>query len=544
MANQSYLKLLPYWQIVGDCYEGVEAIKRPERAFVYLPPQPAEREEIHKGKEFAASRYAFRKQVASYENFFKTTIDDIVGLMSKNKPKMRFGIENDDESPKEILDMRFKGNRFCDGLAGLKARINHAQTLFGRYGLLLDVVTDDQGLNPEFCVTEYPAYSVLDGDYFESTFDNRKRLRWILLDESTRKFSDQTKSWNICQRRRLLGLDAQGYYYNALWEGNDVEGLWTQFDLNNPQESDVYKLIYPTYQGELLTFIPFTVCNVDRLGVDAWEPPPYLDVAQIAVGNYVVDSWYKMGLYQFSTPTLAVMNAKRTENNIRLGGVLWLDSATSGPAASAQIIETSGSALSELRNAKQELKDALKYSSIRDLLDGAGANSSGDAIKLRTASGTAAIATIDKTSARAIEEQLRFAAIWTGATPEEAFDRITFEADTSYLGQEFQLQSVVSFIQANSQNKFLSRQNAYSILEKTFPDVISNFEDNEAQMLSEESTLTPNNAFAPLIGAVNASFGQEGINDKQGQEPSQNSEDESAKPVEKKEDKEKENDKK
>ncbi len=48
----------------------------------------------------------------------------------------------------------------------------------------------------------------------------------------------------------------------------------------------------------------------------------------------------------------------------------------------------------------------MKYSSIRDLLGEAGANSSGDAIKLRTASGTAAISTIDKTGAKAIEEQL------------------------------------------------------------------------------------------------------------------------------------------
>lgn len=544
MANLSYLNLLPYWQIVGDCYEGVEAIKRLERARVYLPPQPAEREEIDKGKEFAGSRYAFRKQVASYENFFKTTIDDIVGLMSKNKPKMRFGIENDDESPKEILDMRFKGNRFCDGLSGLKARINHAQTLFGRYGLLLDVVTDDQGLNPEFCITEYPACSILDGDYFASTFDNRKKLRWVLLDETTRKFNDETKSWNLCQRRRLLGLDANGYYYNALWEGSDVEGLWAQFDLNNPQENDVYSLVYPTYQGRYLEFIPFTACNVDRLGVDAWEPPPYLDVAQIAIGNYVVDSWYKMGLYQFSTPTLAVMNAKQSEKDVRLGGVLWLNSAINGPAASAQILETSGSALAELRNAKQELKDALKYSSIRDLLDGAGANSSGDALKLRTASGTAAIATIDKTSARAIEEQLRSAAIWAGATPEEAFDRITFEADTSYLEQEFQLQSVVSFIQANSQNKVLSRQNAYSILEKTFPDVISNFEDNEAQMLSEENDALSNGALNPLIGAINASFGQSGINNSQGQEPFQNGENEPPENVENKDKEKREDDEK
>ena len=503
--NDSYLELLPLWQIVGDCYVGVEAIKRSDRTYVYLPPQPAERKELESGKEWSGTRYAFRKQVASYENFFKTTIDDIVGLMQKNKPKMRFGVKNDDESPKEILDMRFKGTRYGDGLSGLKSRLNRAQTLYGRYGLLLDVVTDDQGLNPEFCITEYPAFSILDGDYFESAFDNRKKLRWVLLDESTRKFNPESKKWLDCRRRRVLGLNSEGRYYNAAWEGDEVDGIWAAFNLDDPQESADYSLVYPTYQGACLDFIPFTACNVDRLGIDAWEPPPYLDVAQIAVGNYVVDSWYKMGLYQFATPTLVVANAEADEKNVRLGGVLWLHSAiNSSHGASAQILETSGSALSELRNAKQELKDALKYSSIRDLLDGAGANSSGDALKLRTASGTAAIADIDKTGARAIEEQIRFAAIWAGATKNEASDRITFEADTTYLGQDFQLQSVVSFLQANSQNKMLSRQNAYSILERTFADVISNYEDNEAQLMTEEDSGFPSGAVNPLLSALNA----------------------------------------
>ena len=93
---------------------------------------------------------------------------------------------------------------------------------------------------------------------------------------------------------------------------------------------------------------------------------------------------------------------------------------------------------------------------------------------------------MDKTGARAIEEQIIFAAIWAGATFKEAYDRISFEADTTYLGAEFQISSVVSFMQANKDARFLSKQNAYSVLERTFPGVISNFQDNEAQ-LEEDS---------------------------------------------------------
>ena len=513
MVNESYMKLLPLWQIVNDCYEGVEAIKSPSRSFMYLPPQPAERKELEAGRDISASRYMFRKNVATYVNFFRPTINDIVGLMQKNKPKMRFGVKDDNESPQAILDMRFKGTRYGDGLTGLKTRLNHAQALFGRYGMLLDVVTDQDGLNPEFCITEYPAFSILDGDYFESNYDNRKQLRWVLLDESTRKFMPNTKTWRDCPKRRVLGVNADGVYYNAVWEGSDVDGVWASFDLDNPQPSDQYELIFPAYQGEYLDFIPFTVCNVDRLGIDSWQPPQYLDVAQIALGNYIVDSWYKMGLYQFATPTLVITNAKASEKNVRLGGVIWLNSSSSGSqSAGATILETSGSALSELRNAKQELRENLRYSSISDLIDGAGANSSGEALKLRTASGTAAIATMDKTGARAIEEQIRFATIWAGATKDEAVNRITFEADTTYIGQDFQLQSVVAFLQANSSSKILSKQNAYSILERTFPDVISNYEDNEMQIISDEEESFAQGQQNVLINALEAIQGQSNIN--------------------------------
>ena len=526
--NEAYFKLSPLWQVVSDCYEGVEAIKRPERAYVYLPPQPAERREIESGKNMAGTRYMFRKQCASYENFFKTTIDDIVGLMSKNKPKIMFGVQDDSESPQDVQDMRYKATRYSDGLTGLKMRVNLNQTLYGRYGLLLDVITDGDGLNPEFCVTEYPCFSILDGDYFDSNYDTRKRLRWVLLDESTRVFSDETKSWKNLPKRRILGVDSEGRYYNAVLTGSNVEKTWLSFNFDAPVPDEGCEIIYPRYQGATLDFIPFTVCNINSLGVDGWTPPPYLDVAQIAVGNYVVDSWYKMGLYQFATPTLVISNAKASEDkekSVRLGGVLWLNSAAnSSHSATAQILETSGSALSELRNAKQELKDALQYTSVRALIGESGANASGDALKLRTASGTAAIAAMDKTGARAIEEQIRFAAMWAGATKDEATERITFEADTTYLGQDFQLASVVSFIQANEQSRILSKQNAYSILERTFPDVISSFEDNEEQKLSDEDA-----GFSPVASMSNPLFNlmrQQGEGASEDQEEEENGEDE------------------
>lgn len=524
-----YLRARRLWKLVGDCYAGTEAIKNGGDAKLYLPPRPFESEEIRKAViPFERNAYGLRRHAATYENFFKPTIDDIVGLMQKNKPTVRFGVADDAESPVEVRDMASWGNRFNDGLCGLKQRLNFGQVLHGRYGLLLDVVADENGLEPAFRTTEYPAPQILDGEELESSSGaERSKLRWVLLDESTRRFRPETKTWSAWRRLRLLGLDGANRYYNAIFEGFDassVRGAWREFDLDNPTESSgsgfaATRVVYPTFKGRTLDFVPFTCCNVDRLGLDVWQDPPYLDVACVAVGNYVVDSWYKTALFHCATPTLVVCNAARESEGLRLGGTIWTKSAANHPV-NVSLLETSGSGIAEMRAAKEELKASLRYSSIRDLLDGAGANSSSDAIRLRTESGTAAIAAADRAGARAIEEQLCFASLWAGASRDETRDRISFEADVSYLGTEVRLESVVAFLSTNAQVGILSNANVYALLQKSVPGVFSSFEDNEAQKTLDEE--------AAREAGLGAAFGASGELDDEDDEDDEPNEDDAA----------------
>jgi len=76
---------------------------------------------------------------------------------------------------------------------------------------------------------------------------------------------------------------------------------------------------------------------------------------------------------------------------------------------------------------------AVKSMPIVGMLESVGANTSGTAITLRTAAGTATIGAIDRAGAHAIEEQLCFAAKWSGMSREEAGENISYEVDTSYM---------------------------------------------------------------------------------------------------------------
>lgn len=483
-----YHSLPRLWKLCQDCYLGTPAIKHPKNANLYLPKTTRE---ISDEKHNPHSRiYAFRLSHTTYENFFQSVINDAVGIMQKNPPHVSFSQTQSQGIAKEVIDISVYGNKFNDGLKGLKWRLNFNQALFGRYGLLLDIVTDESGESPRFVITEYTADQILEGEEGESRANGHANIKWIRLDETKMKFDSKTKIWRNFPKYRILGIDAQGYYYSATIEGDNFLADWTSFDFERPSESSFAELIYPTFRGEYLTFIPFTVCNATKIGYTSWQFPPFYDVATLGIGVYQMDSVYKKALWNHACPTLGIFNASlNVEENehVYLGDLLELQSSGQYPA-DAKMLETSAAGLQEMRLSKMEMKETLKYFAIRDLLDGAGANSSGDAIELRTTSGTASIAAIDHAGALAIEEQLIYAAIWSGETPETAADKISYEADTSYLNSELLLQSVVSLINSNTNpdgTPVLSKENIYRILQKTLPDTLSSFEDNVAQAEKE-----------------------------------------------------------
>ena len=101
MTNENYEKLLPLWEYAADCYEGAERVKFGPNAAKYLPMSSIEYEELAQNRvPQDRSRYAFRRRIASYENFYRAIVDDLAGMMRRNPAHVRFGAVSDEESPK------------------------------------------------------------------------------------------------------------------------------------------------------------------------------------------------------------------------------------------------------------------------------------------------------------------------------------------------------------------------------------------------------------------------------------------------------------
>lgn len=470
MLNSIHLEMVPIWHFVDDVYRGAIAVKDARCRKDYLPPLPSEREN--------EALYQVRLNLAHFENAFRPLIDGIVGIMQKNPAKVRFGAASPYESPAEVRDLDVYGNAYGDGLSGLKWRLNHAQALFGRYGLLLDVQNDPATHRAALIIREYPPEKILDG----------QQGQWYLLDESTCCFDQSDKQWKQRTQWRVLALDAAGKYYSCpiTGERREVERKWKDFSLDFP----THQAVYPAFKGKIIDFIPMTVCNAKTIGIDHWELPPYYDAAVTVIDAYRTDSFYRKAIANHATPTLVIKNGTTGTGPDgkpippRMGGVIFTTSSDAHPA-DISILETTGTGLNALLDAKEDILGGLKRVSIQALLDGAGANSSGEAIQLRMLTGTASIAEIDQAGGKAIEEQLCFAACWAGADRDQAGERISYEIDSSYAKSDFTLGEIVDLMNVNATRGLLSPKAEYELLRQKVPS-LPDWEDNRKQRPTKE----------------------------------------------------------
>ena len=153
-------------------------------------------------------------------------------------------------------------------------------------------------------------------------------------------------------------MDKNDQYYSAELNGDDVDGLWQAFDLGEPEKmvNPNVKVRYPKFNATMLNFIPFTVCNVDRLGIDKWQEPPFLDMAHSTINAYNADSLHKQAMVNHASPTLVALNAK-IPDNATLGGVMTITGAIENLKADVRMLETNAGGLAEMGRSAESIRE-------------------------------------------------------------------------------------------------------------------------------------------------------------------------------------------
>lgn len=392
LAFRDYPCLAESRQRVDDCLAGQKKIKKEGEK--YLPPDKWQKKNR---KDYAA--YLFR---SLFFNFTRKTLNRYVGMLDMGEPDITFGNEN------KMAFFRDRSTVYGTGLKALQRKINIAQLKHGLCGLLLESTGNN---DYPFIIQQYHANDFLRTDFI--TNEGESYAKFVLLDESAWVYDMRSKRDILQPRLRVLGLDANGEYYQA---GIQLED-WRNFDVDEP--GDI--AIYPDYLGKRFDRIPFTWCGASSLSGSSFDEPPILNVADAEISLYQLYADFRQVIYMTGQSPLVISGFKGKnveEIQKELKELIVGSGAIAGlpEGVTAAYLEMAASSLGLIAQEVQRLIDLCTQDALSLTQN---ANQSGVAVQLIQDSNISPLQIINSTAGDAITDQLRYAAKWMGLSDDE-----------------------------------------------------------------------------------------------------------------------------
>ena len=465
------------WDRCRDIFAGSDCVKELDEK--YLPKSRWHRNGGADGKQ----DYEDYKARAIFFSYLKDAIETSLGVLKKGEPTIKL--------PPQIAFMEKSASVYHDGLVELKGKLDATIMLTGCAGLSLEVNSQGNGNTerPDFFINLWQPESIKDKNFEHDELTGESYATLVLLDESEMRFDKKTKLRVPEAKWRIMGLDSEKRYYTALIRPEQ----YADFDLENPpvaaDQSDpqMGEAVYPMYHGDMFNRIPFTFVNATDLSGGHYEDPPLYDLVDLVIALYRGDADYRQTLHftasDFYKHTGCNDPNKQRKLSVGAGGILHL-----GMDEDIAVVSSPGGGANLQKEALLSLHGQCQQR-IMTLLN-VGANQSGAALEIMQNSKSARIEPINQNTANAIEEQLRYAAEWTGMSREQAHQEVMFKAskieDTSLVIS--QLQSLWHAIVA--ENYPLTRRDFHTLQRKaniTQNDFEQNNEELEIERAEQEA---------------------------------------------------------
>ncbi|MBG5894845.1 DUF4055 domain-containing protein [Providencia rettgeri] len=374
--HPQYIAAKNSWQIMQDAIAGEEKIKQSGETYLSKSAGMVEAEKLGESAKKIYEGYINRAQ---YPLWVQDSLRTMIGLVSKLTPEI--SIPN-----KQLQGLEENATSDGFGLKQLFIRIVLNLLEYGRCGLLIDV--DQKGI-PYFAL--YDALSIT--NWKENSVGGRKDLNLIVLEEqfsnSEDKFGHDTKTVH-----RVLEL-VDGKLVVSLYDGDSIEDRT------------------PRLGQDLLTFTPFIFCgttdNASNVGTI-----PLLTMAKAALKSYQLSADYYQSLHHTAHPQPWVSNLSDGDD-ITVTGVMaaWLLPKDS----QCGYLEITGVGIDKT---KAEM-DAQKNSALEagaKVID-TKAQESGEARRARQDDQHASLHSMVMCAAEAVEQGLKYMAIWLNFNPDE-----------------------------------------------------------------------------------------------------------------------------
>lgn len=412
--NPLWHEFITEWEKMRQTYRGERIVK--EAGTRYLPPTSgmvADGMQVAESPGFKA--YQSYRARAAFPDSVTAAVDGMLGVMHRKPPII--------ELPAVMEPMREMATIKHESLEMLLRRINEAQLIFGRCGLLADFPDQQVSADSLPYIALYQAERITNWDEGDRDLNVIDSLNLVVLDESeferVRGFE-----WELKQKFRVLILGDQlvnenpgeGAVYSAGVFHEDTTLQWNEADM-----------VTPMVRGQTLDEIPFVFINTRDI-VPTPDDPPLLGLANAVLTIYRGEADYRQALFMQGQDTLVITGGD-PESSARVGANSQLHVPQGGDA---KYIGVDSKGLPEMRMALENdyARAAEQGGQLMDSVSRA--RESGDALKIRVAARTANLNQLALTGAFGLEQSLRQIAKWIGANPEEVIviPNLDFVADT------------------------------------------------------------------------------------------------------------------
>jgi hypothetical protein len=470
--HPDFITRLGEWLQMADTYAGERAVKA--KRLEYLP---ATEGMVQDGmtnvsapgwKDYEA--YLLR---AYYHDVVKDAVKAMVGIMH-NKPAVI-------KLPKRLEGMLEKATIQGEGLQMLLRRINVAQLVYGRCGLLVDVPQAMDANKATPYLSFYNPERIINWDA-GTLNEGMNELELVVLNEGG--YRREGFTWKTEQKYRILTRGGAPELASG-WERPPVGAPFgVCVKVNDTSMPLLEEFIYPSIGGKTLDQIPFVFIGANDL-VPEPEVSPLLGLSNLALAIYRAEADYRQTLYLQSQNTLVIIGGAVDEaapDKLRVGNKGLIDLKMGGDA---KYIGASAAGLGEMRQSLQSDKDAAAAEGVAFLDVGNARGESGEALRIRVAARTTTISSVAQCAGAGLEQALKFAAEWVGEDPEE----VSVEPTTDFADQTVAGAALLAFMQAKQLGLPLSLRSMHRMMklndmtEMDFEEENEQIEEEAASML-------------------------------------------------------------
>lgn len=457
------------WTQMRDLYKGERHIKA--KGVTYLPPTQGmiidgmgtEANPSGAKQKVGQKAYEAYKMRAVFPDFVKEAVEAYIGLLHQKPPTI--------ELPAALEPMRERATLHGESLELLLRRINEEQLVTGRCGLLLDLPLNPDQANPVPYIALYIGEAIRNWDDGEIG-EGLTNLNFVVLDESGYK-RDADFEWSPVAKYRVLMMQVPAQEGDGEVDAEDAAagnavymvGVFAN-EGGGPPQFVASDMKAPSFRGGELEEIPFTFVNSKDI-VSGPDAPPLLGLGNLALAIYRGEADYRQNLFMQGQDTLVVIGSRKKPPEEEVGDAPLRTGAGSvieleaEPGADAKYAGVTSEGLAEQRNSLENDRKRAETRSGQLISSGNNGDvESGEALKTRVAAQTATLNQLALTGAAALEAQLKIAAKWVGADPEQ----VKVTPNLEFADFEMTGENLVKLMTARSMGAPISKASIHALM--------------------------------------------------------------------------------